>query len=571
MVREDRNWKQIYIPLTLLTGLPRPTESFEVLQLLENYIPTAIATLIEPYWVLVNRLFCVFQPYSDLHKTKKGSQAKRAMRAKYASVPPQLTLWNAARSGHVMLATVCAVALLGNVLAVGLGGLFSEEPMKTSYPVDLQFQQSNKFDVEINLDTGRSRLHEHFFGIKANITFGTQMPPWVSREYYFQPFATSTPSEENSTETFKGRTRGYGVDVSCDEITPYRRVGDVDIMDFRSLYAERPRGPPTTGCASFYNATWPVLHEGAMAVEGSLHWCEVLFVYWGRSAADPDKDRDMRYYSCRPKVKTASFDVSVDSQGHVFSWERAGDFEDDLGYDGSQNDTDILLHMDLDNMGGTSPAWHNDTFSRGWYPDVMKAAGNGWFLDPSEPLPDPARVLPLIEDIWKRSFAALLANSDLVRYAPLEGDEPSFSGTRFVTETRIFMSETAFVVSAVVLALYLVVAVVLYSFMSRPPVPRMPTSLGAVIQFTAPSRAVREYTAELQSHLRFGGYIGVDGKRNVGIEYSELIVPVEKPTRLGNGGVRRRWGWTRKRDSPCDESQNGDGYEYEGTEMRSLT
>ena len=426
-----------------------------------------------------------------------------------------------------MLATVCVIALLGNVLAVGLGGLFSEEPINTSYPVDLQFQQSHIFDVEAKAGPEQSRTHEHFFGLKANITFGTQMPPWVSREYYFQPFATSTPSDENSTETYKGRTRGYGVDVSCDEITPYRRVGEVDIMDFRSVFDERPRGAPTTECARFHNASWPVLHEGAMAVEGSTRWCDVLFVYWGRSAADPEKDRDMRYYNCRAKFKTAPFDVYVDRQGHVFSWERAGDFEDDLGYDDSRNHTDALLDMDLTNMAGTNPMWHNDTFSRGWYPDVIKAAGHRWFLDPAEPLPEPAKTLPLIEDIWKRSFAALLANSDLVGYAPLEDDEPSFSGTRFVTETRIFMSEAAFVVSAAVLALYLVVAVVLYSFMSRPTVPRMPTSLGAVIQFTAPSRAVREYTTESQSHLRFGGYIGVDGKKNVGIEYSELIMPVE--------------------------------------------
>lgn len=526
--------------------------------------------MIEPYWVLVNRLLCVLQPYNDLHRAKKGSQAKRAMRAKYASVPPQLTLWNAARAGHVMLATVCVISLLGNVLAVGLGGLFSEKPIHTSYPVDLQFQQSHKFDAGLSRKTETSRVHEHFFGLKANITFGTEMAPWVSREYYFQPFAPSTPSDENSTETYKGRTRGYGVDITCDEITPYRRIGKVDIMDFRSLYAERPRESPTTGCDKFYNVSRVAVQEGATALEGSYIWCETLFVYWGRSAADPEKDRDMKYYTCRPKFQTAPFDVSVDSQGRVFSWERAGDFEDDLGYDGSQNHTEILLKLDLDNMSRGSPNWHNDTLSRGWYPDIMKAAGDEWFLDPTEPLPDPAKVLPLIEGIWKRSFAALLANSDVVKYAPLEGDEPSLSGTRFVTETRIFMSETAFVVSAVILALYLVFAVILYAFMSRPPVPRMPTSLGAVIQFAAPSRAVREYTTESQSDLRFGGYIGVDGKRNVGIEYSEFIMPVEKGPRLWKGGIHRRWGWKGKGDPSWDKDKAGNDYAYEGAGMGPL-
>lgn len=58
--------------LTHSAGLPWPTKRFEILQPLENYMPTAIATSIEPYWVLVNRLLCIFQPYDDLRQgTKK--------------------------------------------------------------------------------------------------------------------------------------------------------------------------------------------------------------------------------------------------------------------------------------------------------------------------------------------------------------------------------------------------------------------------------------------------------------------------------------------------------------------
>lgn len=93
--------------------------------LLENYIPTAIATLIEPLWVLINRLLCLLQPIEELQGCK--AKAKNSIDLNYSSLPPQLVLFKAIRTGHIVVATVCFMALLANVLSVAFAGLFHHD------------------------------------------------------------------------------------------------------------------------------------------------------------------------------------------------------------------------------------------------------------------------------------------------------------------------------------------------------------------------------------------------------------------------------------------------------------
>lgn len=90
---------------------------------LENYIPTAIATLIEPLWVLINRLLCMLQPIEELQDSK--AKAKDSIDLNYSSLPPQLVFFKALRAHHFVLAIVCSMALLANVLSVTFAGLLN--------------------------------------------------------------------------------------------------------------------------------------------------------------------------------------------------------------------------------------------------------------------------------------------------------------------------------------------------------------------------------------------------------------------------------------------------------------
>lgn len=176
------------------------------------------------------------------------------MRARYASRPPQVSIMGAVRSGHVLLLVVCMVSLLDNVLAVGLGGLFNEETTRKSYPVHLQFVQPPQFDIAPeNVFTRQGRANDNWFAVTANITLNNGMPPWVAPEYYFQPFTAVDSSSRNSTETFDGRTRGYGLAMACEEMKPSRRIGEVNSMDFRPWKERNGVSGPGSGCPDFFN------------------------------------------------------------------------------------------------------------------------------------------------------------------------------------------------------------------------------------------------------------------------------------------------------------------------------
>lgn len=121
--------EHVQVILTSLSGLPLPSTNNFVQNILENYIPTAIATLIEPLWVLINRLLCLLQPIEELQKCK--AKAQDCMDLNYSSSPPQLVTFKALRARHIVLAAVCSEALLANILSIAFTDLFHHSVIPT--------------------------------------------------------------------------------------------------------------------------------------------------------------------------------------------------------------------------------------------------------------------------------------------------------------------------------------------------------------------------------------------------------------------------------------------------------
>ena len=113
--------------------------------LLENYIPTAIATLIEPLWVLLNRLLCLLQPIEELQSCK--AKAKDSIDLNYSSLPPQLVLFKALRAGHLIVAAVCFMALLANLLSIAFAGLFHHDTIAFFKPVSSRGSPTSHLNV----------------------------------------------------------------------------------------------------------------------------------------------------------------------------------------------------------------------------------------------------------------------------------------------------------------------------------------------------------------------------------------------------------------------------------------
>lgn len=111
-------------------GIRLPSRNPAVLSLVENYLPTVFATLLEPAWVLLNRMLCLLQPFDKLRRG--NAEASASVKARYTSLPPQLVVWRAFRSGHILLAAVCVVALSTNILAVTLSAIIEERSTNLS-------------------------------------------------------------------------------------------------------------------------------------------------------------------------------------------------------------------------------------------------------------------------------------------------------------------------------------------------------------------------------------------------------------------------------------------------------
>ncbi|KAH7246197.1 hypothetical protein BKA59DRAFT_528039 [Fusarium tricinctum] len=541
-----------------LNGLIRPSDDFEVLQILENYIPTIFATLIEPLWVLLNRLLCVLQPFKDLWEGK--SKTSNSIDTTYTSIPPQLVFWRAIKCRHFVLMGVCTMALLANILAVGLGSLFNENIMTASYPEEMSPVFAPRFDNQSVHDLGTSILElvvttsqyeDHMYVAMANMTSGTSLPPWISQEYHFQRHVLRNSDRNKTGNTFTVRTRGYGANANCTTVPAFNlpiyppvlrgwRGSDMNLSKCATIDDVISHIGPDMR-QSMYNRS-----RGVSAVEylasvenkfGTTRCGATLPLGWGRSrkAEDVNGTMEASFLICKPVFETAMFNVTIDHVGHVLSYERTSDLENTLDRDSTENHTDIIFHA-VNTQFDQSPGWHNDTTSRDWMNHfLMVRRGSRAIIDPHKPLPDPDELKSDVNHIYRQTYAIMLGlNEQIFQSGENEG---SVTATRHVRETRIFMEQASFIITMAILAINTLVAIVFYVRAVAFVLPRMPTTLGAIIAYVAPSRFVTSSHREAPGHsnrtLSFGRYIGSDGNVHIGIEADPHVVPID-PLSLGS-------------------------------------
>ncbi|KAM0278541.1 hypothetical protein ACHAQH_005109 [Verticillium albo-atrum] len=497
------------------------------------------------------------------------STSKGSIDANYTSIPPQLVVWRALRARHYMLATVCVMALLCDVLAVGLGGLFNEGPTHAEYSIELKHNAAPRLSNDsLVIFNDMLRMpypyEEHFYVTSANIALNTTLPPWTSTEYFFQPFTPTLIPNDNTTEVYRGRTRGFGVDPQCETARSEKQPPSLNLTDFKNKHSI----PPSLECIDIYEPEYLRLNESTAQPQGPssvespdtflsgrlAEPCAKTFIMgWGRTSNGSDINGTVEsgFVLCYPRFHTAMFDVIINAEGHILEYEKATEMEYDLGYPGFTNQTDNLIIVSNNIIARGEGRWHNHTFTRDWMSELIRLEVNSSDLvDPLKPLPSPEFMLEYVGPTYTRLFALFLGLNAFI-FDNDTSAEPNFEGQRWARETRIFMSEPAFVVSTTILSLSLVVAVVLYGWSITFFLPRMPTNIASVLAYVAPSTAVRECSAA-QYRTRtfsFGRYIGVDGRAHVGIETDPSVVPIQlKSLRKGNTDPGQGWfGRLRKR------------------------
>lgn len=213
-------------------GLSQPSSIFEVNVLLTNYLPTVFATLIEPFWVILTRMLCLLQPFYDL-LSDRGS-AERTIKSRYMALPPQLALWRAFKLGHVLLGLLCITALWGNILSVGLGAMFNDRPTETTIPVTMVRQNQTMITID-RLSQFTSELtimDDKFYTARANLSYGTPLPPWMTSEYSFLPINITEESRSGDSHgVYTGITMGFGVEPRCKALNFFDSTNEPPHID----------------------------------------------------------------------------------------------------------------------------------------------------------------------------------------------------------------------------------------------------------------------------------------------------------------------------------------------------
>ena len=507
-------------------GLALPSQNRFVRQLLENYVPIAIATLIEPVWVMLNRLLCVAQPY---HRLVNGqTPATEAVKLNYISLPPQMVLLKAALHKHLRLSVVCAMALLANVLAVSFGALFIEDtilrPVPTSFSqlYRTQFHDfSNTTGPWYSASAGEGL--DQFYITMSNLTSATPMPAWTDNDRFYVPFGV--PMTGNATYQYRANTSAFGATLDCRAL----RQGNPDswslelsqdltaanlsvIINDTDLGIVNCSGLTTTiGAMSNSNCTQRRIAAEIVTTVGSSRcigqderWKNLIVAAWLREqtagSCEPNTrsvkavrtvnltDDEATVIACLPVLSASSAKVAVDA-GSIVQDAISVPQPPSALLEYFEDEPEILLRQANDfliNPGGGGGVWHEDLYPSDWNNYLMKHMGNGSsFLDASSQPPPPDFIIPLFSQMYSKVFAVWLGmwHETLLKSA-VHGDPPLI-GSTLERQTRIRVSRPMFFLAMSILASYTLAVIVLYLTMPRRALPKLPTTLASTLAFFA--------------------------------------------------------------------------------------
>ncbi|RDW81900.1 hypothetical protein BP6252_03012 [Coleophoma cylindrospora] len=566
-------------------GFSLPSNNTVVLSILENYLPTAFATFLEPAWVILNRLLCLLQPFDDMRKGNAPSY--KSVEAKYTSLPPQLVILGALRARHILLALVCAVAMSTNGLAVALSALMNENHIEATIPFDSAQYLLPYFNGTAIRSDGIGgpviTYDDHFYVEMSTLTQNNTRPAWVDDNLFYLPFDLSTTpalSIANTTfQAFCGSTIGLGANTTCRSLSSTSGNDTVRFtpndngtrVDFRTTHTllngtQVTCAPQLVGNAGDLERViiQDPFSDGANALEvmttmqpafsndTTVLCASTVVAGWIRVAPIFDhntnltRSLDTTFVACTSELRVGAFDVLVDSEGHILQSNQTRDDSSITAQYFASNFSQVQLFQEANLLMTPYTTegfnWHNDSFTSDWMNSLLGYMYNSnQLVDPLTAVPSTKVVSSAMESMYQQLFAILLGLNSHV-FATSPGGVPLAAGI-IITEPRILVSIVMTQVSVSILTLHLVVAVLYYAFRPKRFLPRMPTSIASAILYVSASRALQDYDPErYKSKSRsnnkygYGRFIDVHGNTRVGVEKQQFVVPLESK----NPEVRRR-------------------------------
>lgn len=372
---------------------------------------------------MITQLIGLLQPFLELRCGPVS--ANKSLSLEYNSLPPQLFIVKALRARHFMLAALCLLVLLANILAIALSGLFLENTIYV--PKSHQFQPvyTDKF-VSINGTIGpqynaylsgitsyngmKSGAYsggnglDQFYILVSNLTAGTPLPSWTDERYFYVPFesAVSNRSKNATAQQLAATTTALGAELSCTELAPglgsgpnsynltiadnvanmnvtmQRDNGDVvscSILDttiMKGLTSSAcPRGPSTLELILS-----PQVSSDTMPQEEYEFCSTLVLTVWSRHGSICNSNQTVLNATdttlalgCQPSIAAGAANVTVDGNGNL---QRVDPFNATTVYDTSKHFSNAPRELfrqahryfinNQNNGGeGTGRTWHNDS------------------------------------------------------------------------------------------------------------------------------------------------------------------------------------------------------------------
>lgn len=582
----------LFVTIQNRNGLPLPTTNRFVRQLLENYLPTAIGTFIEPFWVVLNRHLCFLQPFDELRKGRKIAQ--KSLNLEYSSLPPQLTIVKALSNGNILLGIVCTMALLANGLAIALSGLFFENTVNLETGAKFVMQYASQFRP---LDgaagpfiTEHKQSLESVYIATSNRTAHTPLPPWTDDRFFYFPMAINS-SLNNSNINYHAEIPVIGAELRCQALSP---ESTFSVLGSRKDEIGHYSIPPTANLSvslrsdhgddiicvardsnsniTFGGPIGPSAYEFIFALDGiasssasEASFCrEHIAAGWVRSTLMEGTrpanqsaltwdtqtiitSHDETIISCRSVLMAGVADVLVSADGHVQQRNSQNTSSTVVKDFLSTTSSDLVSQANqiiFANVEGIY--WHNDSLPSD-FPNylVEKATNSSSHLDPSRPPPSVDAIVPPFNALYSQLFATLIGRNMGLLLKPVN-ERKLVDGFSVEPTIRIYMSKPMFVIAETILTLYIIVTIILYLRRPWKMLCRMPASLASVIAFVAASHTIKDFrgtAAMTDRHLRdhvqklgdrygFGTFVGTDNETHIGVEKHPFLAPLMKENGL---------------------------------------
>ncbi|KAI5837192.1 hypothetical protein DFP73DRAFT_589201 [Morchella snyderi] len=559
-------------------GLPTvyPPNSFGF-KFIYSYVPTLLATGIEPIIIALGTYHCMVAPYKRLRSPKNRADSALALSLDFDRSPPQFQLLRAIRFRDAQVGALALAILVVNLLAITFGSLFfvSMEARTSEVPATV-------WDMPESLASFSNLAGDVYLGLSATLSNRTRnrynqedplfyLPPMsFGADQVYDPRKPHVLDQLTHSQSPAGEIEWssfvFGSDVKCVLIPQEGIQSSCTDGMFETVSCGEPLPSDSNGTftadvnvafsggeVSWGKGTPDKWSFDGMSTDAFIHIQTItgssFLIGWSEMPADPEPKSDVFPSTQLPRIdtvalycdshfKVGSVTASLDTATGVIKTSNVV-FPLEFGNNGSAIEIIMNFNVDISHGEGSnywelidgdrSLMWFNWFMAR-LYPDLVRDE-----LVNATHIPSTDRLVEAFENVYDRLFAqSLQMYSDNVFANVTTKDITAVFRTK---EPRVRVSKGMFIISCAVMVYLILVLLALYC---RPRANDyyqnyLPTSLALMWTLLYASTAKDDCAqlrgsnpeerasqlVELGNTYSLGEFVGNDGRTHWGVSRTE--------------------------------------------------